>query len=88
MVALEELVTQEGIKAFQIGTQERIDFSAVDNLADVKELILLQTVSAMDDVDTLGDYIGKDLEVKLFIENPTEGRPEIEDTYTINFVGQ
>lgn len=82
MTALEDLVQNENLVAFQIGNQEKREVAGkkATELGTIVGLDMANTFDA--GTKTLEAYKGKKAEIKVFLE---KDGVKAEDTYTIEF---
>lgn len=82
MTALEDLVQNENLVAFQIGDREKREVAG-KSANDLKFIVGMDLQDALDTkTKTLEAYKGKKAEIKVFLE---KDGVKAEDTYTIEF---
>ncbi|QQE46961.1 Uncharacterised protein [Peptoniphilus harei] len=84
MVALEKLATGKNLTAFEVkGNKVEVKGVSKDDLkAAITTLAYSQIKPADGSVDTLSDFVGNKIEVKVYLE---KDGVKAEDTYTVEF---
>lgn len=84
MVALEKLATGENLTAFEIGGNKiEVKGRTVDELKAAITTLAYSQIKATDgNVNTLSDFVGNKVEVKVYLE---KDGVKAEDTYTVEF---
>lgn len=84
MVALEKLATGKNLTAFKIGVNKvYVAGATLDQLkSDITTLAYSQIIPADGNVNTLSDFVGNKIEVKVYLE---KDGVTAEDTYTVEF---
>lgn len=84
MVALEKLATGKNLTAFEVkGNKVEVKGVSKDDLKAAITTLALNSIEAKDgNIDTLSDFVGNKLEVKVYLE---KDGVKAEDTYTVEF---